>query len=81
MDDLDQLGQRPPAEDAGRIGPEAVIEDEGDAVDAHGLESSSRGDRNSFASELRKWVVYASLFSGIGLPGRARRPNRPGLVI
>ena len=40
MDDIDELGQRATAVDTGRIGPEAIIEDQGDAVDAHGSKSN-----------------------------------------
>jgi hypothetical protein len=37
MDDVDELGQCAPAMDAGGVGPEPVIKDEGNAVDTHGL--------------------------------------------
>ena len=36
MGNIDGVAQRPTAVDASRIGPEAVIEDQGGAVDRHG---------------------------------------------
>jgi hypothetical protein len=41
VDDLDQSGQRPADVDAGGVRPETIVEDQPDAVDAHGCRAAS----------------------------------------